>query len=273
MEGLRCERWPDHFRLQSTLGALVPGRCRSVNLCSYCARLAAVETAEVLALDAMTNSAPALWSVTTTRTATLDMTSFRRGRDNVRRAVKRRWPDARAATMVEFQTGRGTNSGGKRRAHFNDMWKGIPAEDGAELHDVICGPWLRNVDATRKGQYVGTIEETGGLMRYLALHFQKQDQAPPKGWRGHRFRAMAGYLEQPMAEAREQARQSLRFKREVWKLRDSGLSAEQVNDLAERALHEANELAWELVRLQDVPTAFSDDGMPSAWETIIEPVR
>src|SRR4051794_39308839 len=103
-DGGGCPRWPAGLRLQSTLGALVPGRCRATNLCDYCARLAAVETAEVLALDALTNAAPLLWSVLTTRTATIDVAAFKHAREMVMRAVRARWPAAQAATLVEFTT-------------------------------------------------------------------------------------------------------------------------------------------------------------------------
>jgi hypothetical protein len=37
--------------------------------------------------------------------------------------------------------------------------------------------------------------------------------------------------------------------------------------VAQRAVYEASELAWELVRLQELPTAFGADGLPSAWVT------
>lgn len=268
-----CDRWPDDLRLRSTLGDLVPGRCKATNLCGYCARLAAVETAEVLALDAMANSAPEVFSVLTTRTATLDMRRFRRGREAVRRAVVRRWPDARAATLVEFQTGRGTRSEGKRRPHWNDLWKGIPADEAARLQEVAAVAWTRHVDAEVGGQHAQAVTEAGGLMRYLALHFQKQDQAPPLGWRGHRFRTMSGYLAQPMVAARLEARESLRFKRELWRALQEGLEGLEAEEAAHFQLYAANKLSWSLVRLQDVPTAFDDDGLPAAWETIEAPVR
>jgi hypothetical protein len=273
LRATRCERWPPELRLENTLGDLIPGRCKSVNLCDYCARLAAVETAEVLALDATANEAPRVWSVLTTRTPAMDMRRFQQGRQNVRRAVRRRWPEARCATLVEFQTGRGRNAGGQRRPHWNDMWKGIPPHDVPALVDVLATTWCKHVDAEPSGQFAGTVSEVGGLMRYLALHFQKEDQQPPKGWRGHRFRAMAGYLDRPMAQAREEARQSLRFKREVWKLRDSGMTALEIDEAAHRALYEANEMGWELVRLSALPVDFDADGMPCAWEPTTTPIR
>lgn len=267
-----CPRWPDGLRLESTLGDLVPGRCKATNLCDYCAKLAAVENAEVLAQDAMTNTAPALWSVTTTRTATIDTGSFRRARQAVERDVRRRWPDAQRATLIEFTTGLGTRSGGDRRPHWNDTWKGIPADAAEELHAVIAAAWCARVDAAPRGQHVQAISETGGLMRYLALHFQKESQQPPQGWRGHRFRTSRGYLAERLPEARERARQALRLRRELWKAEKAGMTGEAALEAAQRALYEANEMAWSLVRLTEIPSAFGDDGLPSAWSRLVVPI-
>ncbi len=266
-----CPRWPDGLRLESTLGDLVKGRCKATNLCDYCAKLAAVENAEVLALDAMTNTAPLLWSVLTTRTATIDTASFKHAREMVRRAILRRWPTAEQATLIEFSTGLGTNAGGKRRPHWNDSLKGVPVEDAAELEDVMAEVWCRYADAGRRAQRVTAITDTGGLMRYLALHFQKESQQPPAGWHGHRFRTTRGYLAGSMAAAREEARLHLRLRRELWKAEQRGLSGEAAELVAQRALYEAGENAWTLVRLQALPTAFGSDGLPSAWTKVVLP--
>lgn len=267
-----CPRWPAGLRLESTLGDLVPGRCHATNLCAYCARLAAVETAEVLAIDAMRNEAPGVYAVLTTRTATLDLAGFQNGLRAARRALRREWPSARSAQLVEFQTGRGRNSGGERRPHWNWLLKGVPSDVVDQVHDVIASAWCARVDAEPEAQWVGAIAEAGGLMRYLALHFQKSDQAPPQGWRGHRFRAQRGYLEQPMAQAREEARQALRFKREVWRAHQAGLRGAEAEEAAHQAMYEASELAWSLVRLQQLPTTFGPDGLPATWEEVVVPV-
>lgn len=268
-----CPRWPEDLRLESTLGQLVPGRCKATNLCVHCARLAAIENAEILALDAMGNCAPAVWSVTGTRTATFDVGRFKDARHRMRDTVKERWPAAEAATLIEFTTGYGTHAGGERRPHWNDLWKGIPAEDADELQERVAWVWCKYVDAEPRAQYADTVGNAGGLMRYLALHFQKESQAPPIGWRGHRFRTTRGYLAQPMAQAREQARASLRLKRELWKAHNAGLEGQAAEDAAQRALYELDELAWTLVRLVDVPTDFGSKGDPAAWETMVVPVE
>lgn len=241
------------------------GRCKSTNLCDYCAKLAAVENAEVLALDAMVNEPPLLWSVLTTRTATIDTSSFKHAREMVRREVKRRWPAAEMATLIEFTTGLGTNSGGERRPHWNDAIKGVPVDQADHLEDVMATAWCERVDAGRRGQKVTPITDAGGLMRYLALHFQKESQQPPTGWRGHRFRTTRGYLSQPMAAAREDARASLRMRRELWKADQAGLTGEDALAAAELAMYEAGENAWTLVRLAKLPTTWGRDGLPTSW--------
>jgi hypothetical protein len=261
-----CPRWPDHLRLQSTLGQLVPGRCKGTNVCEYCAKLAAVENAEVLAQDALSNSAPQVWSVLTTRSTVAEMSAYARAREGVIREVKRWRPSARRATLIEFTTGMGTGSGGQRRPHWNDIWKDIAPGDVGELHERTSWAWCKRVDAQPRGQYVGVIAETGGLMRYLALHFQKESQQPPKGWRGQRFNVGRGYLSEPMEQARQRARQALRLRRELWRAEQAGLTGAAALEAAELALYEANELGWELVKLQDLPTAWGPDGLPVAWE-------
>jgi hypothetical protein len=237
------------MRLRSSQGELVRGRCRSTNLCAYCARLGAVENAELLALDAMTGSAPAVWAVLTTRTPSLDPKHFYRSREQVQAALRRRWPSTEYAAIVEFTTGYGARSGGLRRPHWNLLLKGIPAAELDPAAAVIRRVWCDREDAEPEGQFVGLVGEMGGLMRYLALHFQKESQAPPPGWRGHRFMKSRGYLATSTPEAREAARRSLRHKRELWRAIRRGLSPHD----AELAAHEAMKLAdattWQLMYL------------------------
>jgi hypothetical protein len=234
-----CGRWPEHMRLLSSQGEVVRGRCRATNQCAYCARLAAVENAELLALDALAGNAPEVWAVLTTRTPSMDPARFYESRRQVMRALKRRWPAAEYAALVEFTTGYGPLSGGLRRPHWNLLLKGIPAADVDQARDVITSVWCAREDAEPWGQHVGPITEAGGLMRYIALHFQKQSQQPPAGWRGHRFTKSRGYLATSTPQAREQARASLRHKRELWRAFRRGLEGHD----AELAAHEALELA------------------------------
>jgi hypothetical protein len=108
-------------------------------------------------------------------------------------------------------------------------------------------------------------------MRYIALHFQKESQAPPADWRGQRFTKSAGYLWTDTAAAREEARAALRLKREIYALEEQGLDAIDALEVAEQRMADRHELAWELVRLQELPIGWTD-GLPSLWRTEIFPV-
>lgn len=250
-----CPRWPEHLRLRASSGELVRGRCRSTNQCSYCARLAAVENSEVLALDAMRSTPPAAWAVLTTRSADPDPARFYGSRRKLHQAIRRRWPGCEYAALVEFTTGYGRRSGGRRRPHWNLLLKGVPATDLERLHDVVARVWCARVDASPRGQFVGSISEAGGLMRYLALHFQKQSQSPPAGWRGHRFMHSRGYFDGGIAQLRSEAREQLQYRREVWKLEriaeQEGVrfDGQELDEWARRSLEVRAALSWELVRI------------------------
>lgn len=268
-----CGRWPRGLWLESTLGARVAGRCKATNLCTYCARLAAVENSEVLALDAMLGTAPAVWCVLTTPFTSIEPADFYRSREQLVKALRRRWPALEWAALVEFTTGYGTRSGGDRRPHWNLLLKGVDKGDLSLIHQVVADVWCPRVGGSPDAQHVGTIAEAGGLMRYISLHFQKESQAPPAGWRGHRFLKSRGYLWTDTPAAREEARQALRLRRELWRAERQGLAGEAALEAAELARYEANELAWVLVRETQLPTEFDDDGLPIAWESSYTEVR
>lgn len=251
----------------------MPGRCKATNLCDYCGRLAAIENTEMLALDATEGIAPRVWCVLTTPSTNPDPAAFYRSRDQLVKALRRRFPALEWAALVEFTTGYGTRSEGKRRPHWNLLLKGIGPEDIDQVRHVIASVWCPRVGGNPDAQHVGSIEEAGGLMRYIALHFQKESQRPPEGWRGHRLLKSRGYLWRPTPEAREAAKQSLRLKRELRKAELDGLEGADALAAAELALYEANELSWDLVRLQEVPTAFDAAGLPIAHELVLCEVR
>lgn len=234
-EGIRdpeldaCRRWPEHLRLLNhTTGELRPGRCRATNLCPYCARLFAVETSEMLQLDAM-EDAPTLYVVLTAREL-LDRRVCTDHLRQLRRSLRKRWPSIRWAVLVEFQ---------KRGAmHLNLMVKGVPVDERQELHEAVCELWCSRVDARPAGQWSDVMADALGVVRYVTLHFMKPAQAPPIGWRGHRYSSTRDYLVRPAAELREEARRSLRLKR----LLDAGVDLEE----AELELAIATSTTWSL---------------------------
>jgi hypothetical protein len=276
-DALRCVCGPEHLRLLSEHGELVKVRGRSVNRCEYCARLAAVENCEMLVLDALEGDPPAVLIVLGTRTSTVVMSGFYDGLRLVKRALKRRWPAAEYAGLLEFTTGYGPRSGGKRRPHWNLMFKGIPASDADAAGEVAARIWCRHVDAEEHAQHASAIRDGEGLMKYLAEHFNKTSQAPPAGFKGQRFNCSRGYFTGcSRATARARAAESLRLKREVWRAsRATDLAGAKLNGSAhdvELAAQLAYRLAiatrWVLAtdsgvqcdRNAFLPPALRDDG-------------
>ena len=233
-EGIRdplgCKRWPEHLRLlNATTGELLPGRCKATNLCDYCARLFAVETSEMLLLDAM-EDAPSLYVVLTAREL-LTRADCEAHLRQLRRSLRKRWPAIRWAVLVEFQR--------RGALHLNLLVKGVPADEADELHERASALWCSRVDAKPQAQFVGNVHDGAGLVRYISLHFLKPAQAPPKGWSGHRTSQSRDYLVRPASAMREEARRSLRAKRIVHRLtehRDRELHA------AMKAAHDANDV-------------------------------
>lgn len=215
-----------------------------------------------------------VWAVLTTPSDSIRPADFYRSRAQLVKALRRRWPGLEWAALVEFTTGYGSGSEGKRRPHWNLLLKGVGPDDLEAVLDVIAAVWCPRVGGVREAQHVGLVSEYGGLMRYIALHFQKESQAPPKGWRGHRFLKSRGYLWTGTEEARQAARDALRLKRELWKLEQDfpDLDTATALAVAQGRLDALSELAWSLVRLQKLQTAFDDDSQPVAWETVVVPI-
>lgn len=233
------------IRLRSSDGELVHPRGGCVNQCDYCAKLAAVENSEMLALDAMEGNAPRVWMVLTTAIATLDMKRFYKGREKLLLAIRRKYPEAQYAALLEFTTGYGPRSGGKRRPHWNVLLKGVPVEAIGWLLDLVERIWCAHVDARIEGQHVGEVSEAGGLMRYIAHHFQKESQAPPKGFMGQRFNCSRGYFTGcTRAVARRRAIESLRRKREIWRADQAGLEGTAALEQAEASYRRSLATVW-----------------------------
>lgn len=248
-----CKRWPEHMRLRWDHGDLhgyVRGRCRATNLCPYCAIQSAHENAKMLALDALDGPAPELVAILGTRTATDDPEPFYDGRRLIMRALRRRWPSAEYASQCEFTTGKGKRAGGQRRPHWNLLFKGIPASDVDQVREVVREVWCRHVDAEPEAQYVEELRDAAALMRYVAMHFQKESQAPPRGWKGQRFNCSRGYFYgRTRAEMRRLARAELQRERELWKVAQAApeLDTETVMDIAEGLLWRHHQRTWTLV--------------------------
>jgi hypothetical protein len=154
--------------------------------------------------------------------------------------------------------------------------KGCAADEQtrALVDDAIREVWCKREDAEPWAQFVGEVQEIGGLMRYLALHFLKESQAPPSGWSGHRFTATRGYLWTDTPSARDAARRSLREKRELWRALKRGLTGEDAERAVKAALNIADSTTWELHKLAapKVP-ALPDDERPGVGEKTVTSSR
>lgn len=236
-----CLRWPEgHYLLNIDTGQLVQGRCKATNLCPYCRRLAVIETAEMLTLDAMEYAPTLLLTLTArehlTRRDTYDHLK------QLRLSLRRRWP-IEWFVQVEFQ---------KRGAlHLHLLVKGVPVDAADELLAGACRIWCRRVDARPAGQSVNEITGADGLVRYLQkelAHGLKQEQAPPLGWKGHRTSHTRGYFARGTATMREEARSSLRLDRAIWRAHNSGYEGEEAREVALADLASQDGTEWRLYR-------------------------
>lgn len=266
-----CSCGPKHLRLRSDHGELVAPRGGSVNRCAYCAKLAAVENCEMLGLDALEGNAPEVLIVLGTRTATVDMAGFYLGLEKVKRALRRRWPDAEYASLLEFTTGYADRSGGLRRPHWNLLWKGIPGADAAQAGAIAARIWCQHVDAEEHAQHASAVRDGVALMKYLANHFMKESQQPPADFTGQRFNCSRGYFTGcTRATARARAKQSLALKRELWKANNAHRARAAVDgrevdalevELDAQLAHRRN-LATRWVLASDTGARLSDVAVP-----------
>jgi hypothetical protein len=190
----------------------------------------------MLTLDAM-EWPPTLWTVLTAREH-LTRADCRRHLNQLREAVRRRWPDSEWFVQVEFQR--------RGALHLNLLHKGVPVEHERELHELLTERWCARVDARPVGQWSGVVEDAIGTTRYISkmlAHGLKAEQAPPVGWRGHRTSQTRGYLVRPASAMRQEAKKSLRLKR----LLHAGV------DVAAAELELAMEVEWSLQKVRNVP--------------------
>jgi len=204
------------------------------------------EDLEMLIADALEGDAPTILAVTTTRAATLDMSAFRLGRQEMLRAVRRRWKDAEYACKTEYTTGYGAHSGGARRPHWNWLFKGVPVEDADALGQVIRRMWCRHVDAEPQAQYCEPLRTPAAALKYIVEHLSKASQRPPEGFKGQRFNVSRGYFSGTVTAQRQRARETQLLKREVWKAEQRGHSPADAEIAAQLALRRQVQTRWTL---------------------------
>lgn len=191
----------------------------------------------MLTLDAMEH-APGIWVVLTAREH-LTRPQLNRHLAKLRLAARRRWPDLEWFVQVEFQR--------RGALHANLLVKGVSVAEREQLHELLSDRWCSRVDALPVAQWSGAIADGVGVVKYISkmlAHGLKAEQAPPIGWKGHRTSQSRGYLVRPARLMREEARRSLRLKREIWHLRGQGLSVSALSDRAEAAVLLAGTETW-----------------------------
>lgn len=213
----------------------------------------------MLALDVMEGDAPQVWATLTTRTATLDLAPYYEARRLVQRALRREWPGARYVAHLEYTSGYGPRSGGRRRPHWHMLWKGIPAADAERAAAVAIAAWCRNCDADPAGQYFAAVDDAGAVLKYVTKHFRKGNQCPPEGFKGRRFSSSRDYFTGcTVRTARARAAESLALKRELWKRRH--LDAYDAELGAREAMQRRASTWWVLCNARGVRVgAYCDD--------------
>lgn len=249
-----CPRWPAGLLLRWQRGDVVgyaAGRCKGTNVCDYCSIQAAHENARMLAIDALDGPAPEVVGILGTRTPTADPKPFYLGRQLVVRALRREFGrGVEYACQSEFTTGNGPRAGGQRRPHWNLLVKGVAGGQAADVEAIAVAVWCQHVDAEPQAQYVQELQSTAAFMRYVAMHFQKQSQAPPPGWAGQRFNCSRGYFEgRTRREMRHLARAELQRERTIFKVRRDApeLDPDDVLEVAEQLLWQHYERSWSIV--------------------------
>ena len=173
-------------------GATAPVRSKASNRCPGCARAVAYENMTMLRQDAEENSAPGHVLTLTSRDPVTSPGAYRTACYLFWRAFRKRWGHVEYCGFIEWTTGDGPRSGGFRRMHSHWLVKGLKAE-GLELVEQ----WVRVEWAKLTGAWIvqlAALETVGGVVGYLALHHEKQSQAPPEGWTGRRLRPSKGYF-------------------------------------------------------------------------------
>lgn len=244
-----CSRWPDGLWLRSVdpatgeLGEKVRGRCKSPNQCAYCAGRTAQENIELLALDGQVGTPPAWWAVLNTPSTEGRQAAYRSWWEVAKRAA-----GCETARLLEFTTGDAPTSGGHRRPHWNVLVKGDEHQARA-----LLAAWRRVSGATQG--HVGSVDDEGGLFRYLLGHLNKHSQRPPAGWKGQRLSLSAGYLWTRTPEARLAARETLQRTWALHRAERAGLTGEAVLDAAEAELERRARLVWTMERERACPSA------------------
>jgi hypothetical protein len=180
-----------------------PVPCGRSNSCEYCARRAAIENVLVVDLDSRKGSCPGHSITLTTRDPDFDPVRFTRAIAQWFRWLRCEVGPVEYLGLIEWTTGKGARSGGRRRMHQHTLVKGLP--DDADLYALWRSGkrrWDRLTGAHRVE--LRELRSPAGATAYTVAHHHKTEQAPPRGWKGKRFRPSKGYFDRPVPELREE---------------------------------------------------------------------
>ncbi len=263
-----CEKTPPGLRWRMPNGELLPVRCGRSNSCPKCAWLAAVENVAVVALDAKIEQ-PTVGMTLTTRQADFDLVRYRRAVERVFAWLRAEFgKEVGYLLMMEWTTGSG---GHGRLPHGHLLVKRLPAEldlsEGCDLWHQLKAEWEKHTGAWRVE--LRELRTPGGAIAYMVGHHHKREQAPPEGFTGKRTRPSKNYYARPIAELRVEAR--AHRARAIALMRVAQIYGDAVLELAADSIDELVDAHLsgsqaELVRVQDIPTSFSEDGLPESWD-------
>lgn len=197
------------WRFLRSDGTLIPIPCGR-NSCPACARRSAMVTAAMVGLDAQVDQ-PRVVSTFTTRDR-VSPQEFNEAMEYLRRLIRVELGPVRSCSFLEFTTGEGRRSGGRRRPHLHTLWKDV----GPEAAPVIAGVAVHVLERAA-GAYRHDVEEIrspAGATMYVARHHLKESQAPPVSWGPtRRVRPSRGYWSRPSKELRQEAKGIVQEKR------------------------------------------------------------
>ena len=174
----RCQRPSSRAAWLLADGTLVPARCGAPNKCAYCAYLATVESALVVALDSEWGGFPRVGMTLTTVDPHHDLVRFRRDVEQTLRLLRRELGTGLGYLgFMEWTTGDGRRSGGHRRVHQHLLLKRCDPSAAEALEASVRQLWERRTGASRVE--LRELRSSAGATAYLVHHHQKRGQQPP----------------------------------------------------------------------------------------------
>lgn len=244
-------------------------------MCGYCAFMVAAEDGAVILLDGLEFGPPRVALTLTTRDPEHGTERFREDVKHLMTFLRKRLDRVEYFSRIEYTTGKGARSGGKRRLHSHNLLKYVTPEEAAALETEVRDFWERRTGAWRIE--LAELRSSAGAMHYITEHFSKSRQRPAKGWKGRRTRYSKGYFTRPNEQRREQARELLTDRRTERRLRAlmeehsldlDDFGDDSFDDLIDRHVEgaKARAMGMRLVRVAELPTEFDSDGLPTSWE-------